>query len=149
MQRYVSPPTLRSMIEAWPAREHTCYAGWLDIHQRIQGSIRHSVLQSSSLSSVYTRSEKKLVPETSTDARDRNGKIWLVGRVLKVSDTRNLHGIELCSIRCKFLAQVSSTSFLSECHPYEHELRLAHLSDELSRRRHAISRLSGFSKCNQ
>jgi len=34
-------------------------------------------------------------------------------------ELRNLHRIERSSIRCKFLVQVSSTSFSSVCHLYE------------------------------
>ena len=50
----------------------------------------------------------KLVQKTCTDARGQKIAVWLVGCVtLKASGSRNLHWIELRSIRCKCLVEVS------------------------------------------
>ena len=51
----------------------------------------------------------------------------LIGRLcLQVSGRRNLHGIELCSIWCKFLLQVCCTVFLiiyQRCYRYSEDFR--------------------------
>jgi len=63
-----------------------------------------------------------LVPGTCTDARDQNCAVSLVGCVWTAH-----------SVRCKFLVEVSGTSFLSVCHSYNTRSRirfqkLAHIS---------------------